>query len=181
MKLANTFLLATPQLRDPRFAGSLIIVVRHDHDGALGLIVNQPSTLRIKDVLLDLEIDTSSGLDALVLNGGPLRPEAGFVLHTGQPSWQSSVAVAENLCLTTSKDILHAIAHDEGVRRYLICLGHAGWERGQLEKEIEAGDWLTTPADPHLIFDEPVVRRYQQAASQIGVDTLWLADEIGHA
>ena len=116
-----------------------------------------------------------------VLQGGPLRPEAGFVLHTGQPTWHSSIAVGENVCITTSKDILDAIAHNEGVGRYQIALGYASWGKNQLEEEMARGDWLICDSDMDLIFNLPYGDRWDAAYKKIGVDRTWFASEIGHA
>lgn len=180
-RLTHTCLIAPPQMDDPRFVQTLVYIVRHDDDGALGLVINKPSPVRLHDLLSDLEIVTDHVQPHLVLAGGPVRPEVGFVLHTGAPIWQSSIAVSDNVCLTTSKDILQAIAHNEGVEHYQLLLGHASWAPGQIEDELRQGAWLTCPADLNLLFEKPYAQRWEQAAAKIGVNLDWLADDIGHA
>jgi hypothetical protein len=106
---------------------------------------------------------------------------SGFVLHTGQPTWHSSIAVGENICITTSKDILDAIAHNEGVGRYQIALGYASWTKNQLEDELARGDWLVCDADMDLIFNIPYDDRWDAAYKKLGLDRTWLSSEIGHA
>ncbi len=180
MNLTHQFLIATPSLQDPAFAQTVVYIARHDDEGAMGFIVNRLSSISLNDVLMDLQIRTDRP-QGVVYHGGPVRPEVGFVLHSGQPTWSSSVAIAENLCLTTSKDILRAIALEDSVRQYSICLGHAGWSGPQLEAEIERGDWLMVRADPKILFDLPANQRYSAAQKLLGVDGSWLSDEIGHA
>jgi putative transcriptional regulator len=168
-------------MQDEFFANTVIYLARHDQDGAQGIIINRPSGIQIKELLNDLEIDADNVHPHAVLQGGPLRPEAGFVLHTGQPTWHSSIAVGENVCITTSKDILDAIAHNEGVGRYQIALGYASWAKNQLEAEIARGGWLICESDMDLIFNLPYDDRWDAAYKKMGVDRIWLSSEIGHA
>ena len=182
--LTHHFLIAAPQMPDPRFAQSLIYICRHDDKGALGLMVNRPiPAARVGKLLEDLGIEVSMPevMDDLALAGGPLYPEVGFVLHTGQPMWASSFAISENVCITTSQDILKRIAAGQGVGHYHLCLGHASWNKKQLEEELESGDWLVCPADLSLLFDTPFDERWQVAADKIGVDFERLSSDIGHA
>ncbi len=179
--LKHRCLIAPPHLADDFFAHSVIYLARHDADGAQGIMLNRPSSVPIRELLNDLDIDADHVNPHAVLHGGPIRPEAGFVLHTGQPTWHSSIAVGENVCITTSKDILDAIAHNEGVDQYQVALGYASWGKQQLEAEIARGDWLVCPADMDLIFNLPYDLRWNAAYEKIGVNPSWLADEIGHA
>ncbi|MDQ9020939.1 YqgE/AlgH family protein [Acinetobacter sichuanensis] len=179
--LKHRCLIAPPDLADHFFSNTVIYLARHDENGAQGLIINRPTGLQIKELLSDLEIEADHVHPHEVLQGGPLRPEAGFVLHTGQPTWHSSIAVGENICITTSKDILDAIAHNEGVGRYQIALGYASWEKNQLENEISRGDWLICDSDMDLIFNLPYDERWDAAYRKIGIDRTWLSSEIGHA
>lgn len=174
-------LIAPPDMDDDFFAKTVVYLARHDEDGAQGIIINRPSGLQIKELLNDLDIAADHVNPHEVLQGGPLRPEAGFVLHTGQPVWHSSIAVGENLCITTSKDILDAIAHNQGVGRYQIALGYASWSKNQLEDEIARGDWLICDSDMDLIFNLPYGDRLIAAYRKIGVNPIWLSNEIGHA
>jgi putative transcriptional regulator len=179
--LTHRCLIAPPQLNQDFFAQTLVYIARHDEQGAQGLIINRPSHIEIKELLSDLHITTDLVHPHAVLEGGPVRPEAGFVLHTGHPAWQSSIAVSENVCVTTSKDILEAIAHNEGVERYQIMLGYASWKPQQLEDEVSRGDWLICDADMDLLFGLPYEQRWSAAAAKIGLDTNWLSEEVGHA
>lgn len=179
--LAHRCLIAPPHLNDDFFAHSVIYLARHDEDGAQGIILNRPTGVQIKELLNDLDIDADHVHPHAVLQGGPVRPEAGFVLHTGQPTWYSSVAVGENVCITTSKDILDAIAHNEGVEQYQVALGYASWSKHQLEQEISRGDWLICESDMDLIFNLPYEARWDAAYRKMGLDKNWLSHEIGHA
>ena len=180
--LAHHFLLASPQMDDERFEDTLIYVCRHNADGAWGFIVNQPLSISVGGLLHELDLPSSQiAMNTPAINGGPMRPDAGFVLHTGLPDFKSSFAIGENVCLTTSKDILQAIAHNEGVGHYQLLLGHASWGPGHLEYELREGAWLTCPADLGLLFEQPYALRWESAAAKIGVKLDRLVDEIGHA
>lgn len=182
--LTHHFLIAAPSLADPRFEKALIYICRHDDHGALGLMVNRPiDNARVGKLLEDLNIEVNSleVMDDVPLAGGPMYPEIGFVLHTGQPEWASSFAISENVCITTSQDVLKRIATSQSVGHYYLCLGHASWGKKQLEQELETGDWLVCPADLTLLFDTPFDERWQAAADKIGVNFDYLSDDIGHA
>ncbi len=167
--------------RDDFFAEAVIYIARHDAEGAMGLLLNRPSSVGIDELLSDLQIVSDLVNPHAVLQGGPLRPEVGFVMHTGQPVWHSSIAVSENVCITTSKDILEAIAHNEGVDNYQIMLGFASWSAGQLEDEIKRGAWLVCEPDMALLFNLPYDERWSAAAAKFGVNAPWLSSEVGHA
>lgn len=182
--LTHHFLIAAPELSDPRFEQALIYICRHDQHGALGLMVNRPiESARVGKLFEDLGIDVSDAqvMEDMPLEGGPMYPEIGFVLHTGQPQWASSFAISENVCITTSQDILQRIAAGQGIGHYHLCLGHASWGKKQLDGELESGDWLVCPADLTLLFDTPFDERWQAAAEKIGVDFDYLSSDIGHA
>lgn len=182
--LTHHFLIAAPQMPDPRFGRTLVYICRHDEHGALGLVVNQPILdSQVGKLLEDLDIEVSNPAikkDA-PLAGGPVHPEVGFVLHTGQPDWASSFAISENICITTSKDILQHIASGQGIGHYQLCLGHASWGKKQLERELDSGDWLICPADLTLLFETPFNKRWHMAGEKIGVNLDFLSSEIGHA
>lgn len=182
--LTHHFLIAAPNLADPRFEQALVYICRHDQHGALGLIVNRPlQRSHVGKLLedLDIEVTNTQVMDDLALEGGPMYPEVGFVLHTGQPMWASSFAISENVCITTSQDVLKRIAGGHGVGHYHLCLGHASWSKKQLEDELDNGDWLVCPADLTLLFDTPFEERWQVAAEKIGVNFDYLSSDIGHA
>ncbi|WP_147652483.1 YqgE/AlgH family protein [Vulcaniibacterium gelatinicum] len=180
--LANQLLIALPTLHDPNFARTVALICQHDSEGAMGIVVNRRSEYTLGEVLRQMGIET--GDEALqaqpVLAGGPVHPERGFVLHDGGP-WDSSLEIADGLYLTTSRDVLEAMARGEGPAHALIALGCAGWGAGQLEHELTEDSWLTVPADPELLFEVPLEARWQAAAGRIGVDLRKLADYSGHA
>ncbi len=178
------FLIAAPQMADARFEQTLIYICRHDEHGVLGLIINRPILdLSVGRLLEDLDIEVSDARVKydLPLESGPLHPEVGFVLHTGQPQWRSSYPISENSCITTSKDILRHIAEGHGVGHYHLCLGHASWGKGQLQQEIQNGDWFLCPADLSLLFETPFEERWRLAGEKIGIHLDFLSDDIGHA
>jgi putative transcriptional regulator len=180
--LANQLLVALPALADPGFSRSVTLLCQHDEQGALGVMINRPSEYTLGEVFSQMGID--GGNDALraqrVLAGGPVHPERGFVLHDGR-AWDSSLEIADDLFLTTSRDVLEAMASGEGPRSAAIALGCAGWGAGQLEHELTENSWLTVPADREVLFSLPLEARWQAAASRIGVDFARMADYTGHA
>lgn len=180
----NHFLLAAPRIDGGMFHQSLVYICRHDRDGVLGLIINKPLHHTNASKLfeeLDIDVTAHDLHRKLALEGGPVNPEVGFVLHTGQPNWASSFAITENVCITTSKDILQSIAAGHGVEHYELCLGHASWAKGQLEQELAQGDWFVLPASIGLLFDTAYEARWQTAADQLGINADRLTMDIGHA
>lgn len=182
IQLANQLLIALPALADPNFARTVALICQHDDDGAMGVLLNRASEYTLGDVLAQMQIETDDETlrNQIVLAGGPVHPERGFVLHDGG-EWDSTLAIAENLCLTTSRDILEAMARGEGPAQVIVALGCAGWGAGQLEHELGENSWLTAPADAELLFDMPLQQRWQAAAGRIGVDMSRMADYAGHA
>ncbi|MFB2587448.1 YqgE/AlgH family protein [Acinetobacter sp. c1-l78] len=178
--LKNRCLVASPNLDNDFFTETVIYIARHDAQGAQGLVINRIVDIQIRELLNDLDIDADHVNPHAVLSGGPVRPEAGFVLHTGQPTWSSSIAIGENICITTSKDILDAIAQN-GVNNYQIALGFAGWSENQLEQEISRGDWLICDADMDLIFNLPYEARWQAACKKLGIQPAWFSEDVGRA
>lgn len=181
--LANQLLIALPSLEQSAFARSVALICQHDEDGAMGIVVNRPSEYTLGEVLGQMSI--RGGSDALrtriVLAGGPVHPERGFVLHDGGRQWDSTLGITDALFLTTSRDILEAMARDEGPPNAVVALGCAGWGAGQLEQELTDNDWLTAPADPELLFQLPLESRWEAAAGRIGVDFAHLAAYSGNA
>lgn len=180
--LANQFLVALPALADPNFARGVVLVCQHDDDGAMGVVVNRASEYTLGEVFRQMGIE--SGDEALcarrVLAGGPVHPERGFVVHDG-PGWDSSLAIGNGLHVTTSRDVLEAMARDEGPGQAMVALGCAGWGAGQLEHELSENSWLTVPADRELLFDLPLDARWQAAAGTIGIDLLQMTGYSGRA
>lgn len=183
VSFANQLLIALPALADPNFARSVTLICQHDADGAMGIVINRTSEYTLGDVLQQMQIasDDERLCAQAVLAGGPVHPERGFVLHDGGHAWDSSMSIAEGLYVTTSRDILEAMARGEGPAHVAVALGCAGWGAGQLEYELGENSWLTAPADPELLFATPVEQRWQGAAGRIGVDLSRMADYSGHA
>lgn len=182
-RLTNHFLISMPAMRDPYFAGSVTFLCDHNEHGALGLIVNRPLELDLGTMLeqLGLELARPEWARRPIIFGGPVRTERGFVLHSPPGAWTSTLAVNEEIALTTSRDVLEAIARGEGPERFLITLGCAGWGPGQLEREIAANAWLTVGAQSDILFEYPLEARMAAAMSLLGVDLANLSDDAGHA
>ncbi len=182
IQLAIQLLIALPALADPNFARTVALICQHDDDGAMGVLLNRASEYTLGDVLAQMQIETDDEAlrGQIVLAGGPVHPERGFVLHDGG-EWDSTLAIAANLNLTTSRDILEAMAKGQGPAQVIVALGCAGWGAGQLEHELGENSWLTAPADAELLFDLPLEARWQAAAGRIGVDMARMADYAGHA
>lgn len=181
--LKNHFLLAMPSLNEGIFAQSVTYICDHGPAGAMGLIINRPLDINLQEIFDHLAIkDTLDFSHLPVMAGGPVELDHGFVLHsTCQQKWQASLRVTPSLMLTTSRDILAAIAQGKGPAEYLIALGYAGWEAGQLEQEIAENSWLTLPADNDIIFSTPTQDRLAVAAARLGIDITLISSEAGHA
>jgi len=184
--LSGHFLIAMPQLDDPNFSHTLTYICEHNEHGALGITVNRPLQITLAELFAHAELPEpfliNNGLnDDLVFSGGPCQKERGFVLHNGTDSWESSININPQVSLTTSKDILIAIAQGKGPSGYLVALGYAGWGEGQLEKEVAQNAWLTVPGDPRLLFEAPVEQRWTAATVPLGIDLNLISTSAGHA
>ena len=181
--LANQLLVALPALGDPTFARSVTLVCQHDADGAMGVMVNRASEYTLGEVLrqMGIECDDKALRARPVLAGGPVHPERGFVLHDGDGAWDSTLPITGALSVTTSRDVLEAIARGDGPANAIVALGCAGWGAGQLEQELVENSWLTVPADAELLFTLPLPLRWQASAGRLGVDLAHMADYSGHA
>ncbi len=181
--LTNQFLIAMPTLADPNFYQTVTYVCAHNDDGAMGIIINRPMDLHLGDILSQMDMDTEdpriSGIQ--IYEGGPVQRERGFVIHKPAGSWDAMLPVTEDIAVTTSRDILAAVARGEGPAQSLIALGYAGWGAGQLEREMAENAWLSGPADTGIIFDLPHDKRWHAAAALLGVDIDRLSGEAGHA
>ena len=179
----NHLLVALPSLNDPHFSQTVTLVCQHDGEGAMGVLVNRPSEYTLGEVLQQMGIDSNDEKlqSQIVLAGGPVHPERGFVLHDGDGAWDSSLEVGDGLYLTTSRDVLEAMAKGEGPTQAVVALGCAGWGAGQLEQEIVEDSWLMVPVRREVLFDLPLAQRWQAAAGSIGVDLVNFAGESGHA
>ena len=177
-------LIAMPGISDPRFERALILVCAHDEDHAMGLALNRPvEGLSVPDLLERLEIKVTADLAPdLVLMGGPVERERGFVLHTTDYHGEHSLQVSDDVALTATREVLQAMAADEGApSRNLLALGYAGWGAGQLENEIKQNVWLTCEADPELIFDHDYEGKWARALGKLGVDPHRLGSAAGRA
>lgn len=181
--LANHLLIAMPGLNDPNFERSVTYICAHDSDGAMGFVINRPLEISLGDLFEHLEIPLRmQDEDQIVLNGGPVENDHGFVLHKpGQEHWHSTWNVSEEVAITTSKDILKAMGAGSAPEEAFIALGYAGWGPGQLEQELMDNAWLTVAVDPKVIFDTPIEQRWLAATRLLGIDIAMLSDVAGHA
>jgi putative transcriptional regulator len=189
--LDGQLLIAMPGMGDPRFARAVIYMCAHSADGAMGIIINQRApNISFSELLEQLNIvptkdriklPSSMGAMAVYL-GGPVETGRGFVLHSADYfKAESTLPIDESVCLTATIDILRDIAKGSGPDKALLALGYAGWAPGQLETEIHSNGWLNCPADPDLIFDPDVDRKYTRALNQLGIDPIRLVNDSGHA
>jgi putative transcriptional regulator len=183
MDLCRQFLIAMPAMADPVFAKTLVFVCDHNEQGAMGVIVNRPLGMDMRTLFKQVDIDLKriELAEQEIYFGGPVQTDRGFVLHQPLGNWQSTMAVEDDLGLTTSKDVLSAVGEGGGPDRMFISLGYAGWEAGQLEVELAQNAWLTVDADIEVIFSLPAEQRYEAALKLLGVDMAMLSDTAGHA
>jgi len=187
LNLTNHFLIAMPSMHDPVFGGSVVYLCEHNPRGAMGMVINRPTDMTVAELFdridLRLEVipDSHPMGKHLVMFGGPVQDDRGFVLHSPVGEYTSSLKVTDDIAFTTSRDVLEAIAAGEGPERIVMSVGYAGWGAGQLEKEILANGWLTVAADPQIIFSLPVEERFNAAIKLLGIDPIMLSSEAGHA
>jgi putative transcriptional regulator len=189
--LTHHFLIAMPNLQDELFGRSVVYMCDHSDQGALGLIINKPSDICLPGLFqkVDLALRRDDLMESPVFLGGPVQTERGFVLHEPMMSpgeqhesiYASTMTIPGGLEMTTSKDVLEALAIGAGPRRVFVTLGYASWGQGQLESEISENSWLTVAADPALIFDTPVQERYHKAMGLLGLQPWMLSPDAGHA
>jgi len=181
--LANHFLIAMPRLADPNFFHTVTYICDHNDDGAMGIVINRPTTMHLGDVFQYMDVFASDPhiTETTVYQGGPVQTERGFVLHAPLGAWEATLRVTEEIGLTASQDILTALAQGDGPEKSLVALGYAGWGAGQLESELSQNAWLSGPAEPAILFDTPAEQRWEAAAALLGVDLNLLSDETGHA
>lgn len=184
--LEHHFLIAMPQLRDPNFNRSVAYLWKHDAQGALGVVINRPSSLLLSGLMEELKITVSpETVERLnqnkVLTGGPVEKSKGFILHDAGTEWEYTMPINDDVSLTMSKDILQEIAQGGGPQRFLVALGCAGWEAGQLEQEISDNVWLTVPANTELLFSDDYEQKAAAAAAILGVSLSQLSTLTGHS
>ncbi len=181
-------LIAMPNLTDPYFAKSVTLICSHSAEGAMGVVINRPTDMRYGVLFEKIGLSLSNPDLAAqpVLFGGPVQPERGFVIHSLGSEWDSSIKISEQVTLTTSKDILTAVAESNTRQQLLVSLGYAGWVAGQLEQEISQNAWLSVkPKDQEtlvkVLFDTPHEEQLNTAMSLLGFDPSMLSDTAGHA
>lgn len=172
-----------PGMLDPNFSTTVTLICEHNDEGALGIVINRPTTLKMSGLFEQLAFDDADPDAAKlpVLSGGPVGIERGFVLHGPNHSYENTLPVSSDIHLTLSRDIIDAMASGEGPQRTLVALGYAGWDAGQLESEMLANSWLNVPATPELVFDTPYAKRWDSAARTLGIDIARMSPDAGHA
>lgn len=180
--LNNQFIIAMPALSDPTFHHTVTYLCQHTKEGALGIVINRSADMKLGEIFkqMDIKVSSPGSAETPVYVGGPVQQDRGFVVHTTCGEWDMSIAVSDSISLTTSRDVIEAIAAGEGPQKYLIALGYAGWSEGQLEKEMLDNSWLNTPYAQQILFDTPLTQRWNVAASQIGIDINQLTAPAGH-
>ena len=192
INLTHHFLIAMPGLQDETFSRSVVYLCEHSARGALGIVINKPSDINLKSLFdkVDLPLERDDLASAPVFQGGPVATERGFVLHeavfageaaTEETVYASTMTIPGGLEMTTSKDVLEALATGAGPRKVLVSLGYSQWGEGQLESELAENSWLTVSADKSIIFDTPVEQRYDKALALLGLQAWMLSSEAGHA
>ena len=181
--LVDKCLIATPTIKDPIFASSLVYMCEHNENGSMGLVVNQETAQVLDDIFqqLDIECADEAIRNRPVYIGGPVQLEQGFILHSEPGQWQNSVEISAGVHLTSSLDILHAIANNRGPEDYLVILGFSGWASGQLESELQQNAWLTSSCNPDLLFHEKPQDKWQVAFDSLGFDMSMLSPVSGNA
>ncbi|CAG0971317.1 hypothetical protein MTYP_01249 [Methylophilaceae bacterium] len=188
VNLTGHFLIAMPAMTDPYFARSVTFICEHNQDGAMGVVINRPIDMTLDTLFgqIDLELQDTPLAQSAVHFGGPVQIDRGFVLHQPAGDWDSTIAIHGETALTTSKDILEAVAKGRGPEKILVTLGYAGWAAGQLEQEMAQNAWLSVkPSDEKsqdtVIFDLPSEKKFSAAMGLLGLDFARFSDEAGHA
>ena len=190
VNFTNQFLIAMPSAREGAFAGTVIYMCEHTDEGALGLVINKPIDIKLKNLFekVELSLDREDLADVPVYFGGPVQTERGFVLHErlggseGEGGhYNSSLQIPGGLEMTTSRDVLEALSSGAGPKKILVTLGYSGWGAGQLEDEMSRNGWINVGAEPGIIFDTPVEQRYDKALLLLGIDVRMLSQDAGHA
>lgn len=182
INLQNQFLIAMPQLEDPNFNGAITYICQHNEEGAMGIVINKATGIDLGEIFEQLALSTEGQHNHVpVSQGGPVQLDRGFVLHNDGTSWDSSYAVSDQIQLTTSQDILKAIAKGEGPEQFVVALGYAGWGAGQLEDEIVQNSWLTCDSCEDILFHTDMSKKYTMALASLGLDAAKLSSNAGHA
>lgn len=182
--LEHHFLIAMPSLDDSWFEKTVIYIVEDNEHGSMGLIINLPHKLNVEDLITHFDYSPnheSTYLDQVVLRGGPVDMERGFILHHPAGHWKSSMVLPDNLAMTVSDDFIEALSQNKAPQQFIVCLGFAGWKPGQLAQELQSNSWLTIPYNQALLFDSPIERKWEIALSTLGISPEFLTLEAGHA
>jgi putative transcriptional regulator len=181
--LQEQMLIAMPSMSDPNFSRSVTLLCQHNEHGAIGITVNRQSGFTLGDLFSQLNIpcQNDSVTSCQVLEGGPVSPDHGFVLHSPQEGYGSSIRLNDDIMVTTSRDVLIAIANGTGPDRYLVALGYAGWGDGQLEWEMRQNAWLSVPADKEILFESALQNRWENAIGKLGISVNDLHEVGGYA
>jgi|TARA_B110000240_G_C13463113_1_gene437585 putative transcriptional regulator len=182
--LQNYLLIASPSMDDPYFARTVTYICEHNEHGAMGLVINQPVGMKLKELVEQVDnkaevIDEKA--EDIILAGGPVSQDRGFILHTSQLGWISSLTMTPQIMVTTSKDIISSLGNKNAPEKSLIMLGYAGWTAGQLEEEIQTNSWLMVEADADILFNTPIHKKWETAVQRLGIDVWQIGPDIGHA
>jgi len=181
--LINQLLIAMPGMLDPNFSTTVTLICEHNDEGALGIVINRPTTLKLGGLFEQLSVEDPDpeAAGSPVLSGGPVGTERGFVLHGPEHGYENTLAVSDDIRLTLSRDVIDAMASGDGPGNALVAIGYAGWEPGQLEDEMLANAWLSVPATPEIVFGTPFAERWDSAARTLGIDIARMSTDAGHA
>ena len=181
--LQQQMLIAMPSMADPNFSRTVTLLCQHNEAGAIGITINRRSDFSLCELLrqLDIPCENQEISSMIVLEGGPVSPDRGFVLHTPIEGFDSSIQLNKEIMVTTSRDVLSAIASGEGPQQFLVALGYAGWGDGQLESEMRQNAWLSVTADKGILFDSDLQNRWEKALGKLGINANDLSEVGGHA
>ncbi|MGF1546907.1 MAG: YqgE/AlgH family protein [Thiotrichales bacterium] len=184
LELGNHFLIAMPGMEDPNFSQTLTLICEHNESGAIGFVINRPTAVKLSSLVAEYSDATEFASELenrFLFEGGPVETARGFIMHSAEQTWKTTLRVSDALSVTASSDIIAAIAAGRGPEKFLFLIGYAGWGPGQLEQEILDNAWLTGPADPHIVFDLTPEARWRAAALSLGVDLGLIPAQAGHA
>ncbi len=184
LNLVGHFLVSMPQLENTIFSNTVIFICQHNEQGAMGVVVNKPALMQLEGLFDRTLVDNAAPLylDHGVHFGGPVSSDHGFVLHSTERPWESSLTINSDVALNTSIDILHSIiTGNQCPQQFLIALGCASWDSGQLENELSMNYWLVCPFVRRLLFTEPLENRYQLTFDHMGFDQHAMSSFVGHA
>jgi putative transcriptional regulator len=181
--LQQQMLIAMPAMADPNFSRSVTLLCQHNEEGAIGITINRQSGITLGELFFQMNISCEDQRisSMVVLEGGPVSPDHGFVLHTPVAGFDSSIQINEDIMVTTSRDVLSAIAVGEGPKQFQVALGYAGWGDGQLESEMRQNAWLSVPADKGILFESALQNRWEKAIGKLGIDSSDLHGAGGYA